>query len=281
MMTKHELALAVTLLLPSLSSSWVLMFRSSSIPKSVLLLLLGDLLLLLGMVFLYWHQHLGDFLSRILNLGEEASLGTWFSSIQWTLVGMLAWSLFRTHLQRKERGSLLLIGFPLVFFAFSLDEVAQIHESLGQIADQHFLGSSYQDSWFHLTGIWMIAIGLPVVICLGFLFFLLRRFFPMKQGGRLVLLGFSVFFLGALGLETISNFFQSSQDWGIVVETAMEEGLEMFGITLLYWGFHNLLSANQAQTGQVREPSTSEAPPLSSTHLPPHKSEDLKRKKTG
>ncbi len=257
------------------------MFRSSPIPKSVLLLFLGDLLLLLGMVAIYWHQHLGDFLSRILNLGEEASLGTWFSSVQWALVGILAWKLHQNHLQQKARGAFFLVGFPLVFFAFSLDEVAQIHESLGQIADQHFLGSNYQDSWFHLTGIWMIAVGLPVVLTLGFLFFLLRRFFPLKQGGRLVLVGFCVFFLGALGMETISNFFQSSQDWGVVFETTIEEGMEMFGITFLFWGFHSLHSNSQAQVGWIVDTSPSKISPASSAQLATPKREDLKRQRTG
>ena len=257
------------------------MFRSSSIPKSVLLLLLGDLFLLFGMVVIYWHQHLGDFLSRILNLGEEASIGTWFSSVQWTLVGILAWRYFQNQMQRKAKGAFFLIGFPLIFFAFSLDEVAQIHESLGQIADQRFLGASYQDSWFHLTGIWMLALGIPVVLGLGVLFFFLRRFFPLKQGGRLVLLGFAVFFLGALGMETISNLFQSSQDWGIVVETAIEEEMEMLGVTLLFWGFHRLLSSNESQGALFFAP----VPPTTHLRTPPPQSplkrEDSKRKRTG
>ncbi|HHI80021.1 MAG TPA: hypothetical protein ENK02_08565 [Planctomycetes bacterium] len=257
------------------------MFRSLSIPKTVLFLFLGDALLLLGMVVIYWHQHLGDFLSRILNLGEEAGLGTWFSSLQWALVGILAWRLHRTHFQRKERGSFFLLGFPLVFFAFSIDEIAQIHESLGQIVDQIVMDSNYQESWFHLTGVWTIAVGLPVVLCLALLFFLLRRFFPFRRGGQLVLLGFLVFFLGALGMETISNVFQSSQDWGLVIETTLEEGMEMIGITLLYWGFHNLLVGNRAETALLPIPP-SEALGQPSASLPhPSQSQGSKRRGTG
>src|SRR5919107_2067650 len=73
---------------------------------------------------------------RIFDVGEERSIPTWFESIQfllcWTLlaVGALA------KKRRSDRYSLHWRVLSIILLLLSLDEVASIHEAIGQQSER-------------------------------------------------------------------------------------------------------------------------------------------------
>jgi hypothetical protein len=57
------------------------------------------------------------------------------------------------------------------------DEVATLHERLGNKLDIFLPGGSRQNTLFSTTGIWMFAIGVPFLALVGFLFLSVRTYF--------------------------------------------------------------------------------------------------------
>src|SRR5687767_14324038 len=74
-------------------------------------------------------------LTVFLDFDGEGNLPTWYSSIQWFCVSTFMGLFAHSNFSIAQRKSWLLPALPLLFLAFSLDEVAQTHEWLGQKSD--------------------------------------------------------------------------------------------------------------------------------------------------
>jgi hypothetical protein len=211
------------------------------IPAVIAMLLLIDLIF--GFLYLSDYaagQPLGE-LTSFIDLNGEQNLPTWYSSVQWFLVaallGVFAWK----NVGMREAGSWLLLALPSVFLFFSLDEVAQIHEWLGDKSDILLPGSDRANTPFFHTGIWMFVLGLPFLAFFVALILSMRAYFRRAPGSLVrMFAGMAVMLAGTIGFETLHNFVDPGSIYG-ALQIAFEETCEMLGATLILWGSYELL----------------------------------------
>jgi hypothetical protein len=193
--------------------------------------------------------------TRFIALDGEANLPTWFSSIQWFCVAALFWLFAQRAWRRGSRRYLALLALPAVFLAFSLDEVATLHESLGGVLDRIIVNRPRLDTALPETGFWFVLIGVPFVIAFIVLLILVR---PAFAGARPAFTklgaGMAVFLLGAIGAEALSNFVVRDTPLG-AIQVMVEEGLELIGSTIVLWGAWDLAFGRaSAANGATMEP---------------------------
>ena len=113
---------------------------------------------------------------RIFDVGEERSIPAWFESLQFLLCSILLAVVAVAKKQRGDRYSLHWSVLSIIFLLLSLDEVASIHEAIGQ-QSEHLL---HRATGFTPSGaisfFWVVpgaAFALIVVLAyLGFLAYL-------------------------------------------------------------------------------------------------------------
>lgn len=206
---------------------------------------LADLSLALAYVLDYLAGHPYGGLSDLLNLDREHNLPTWYSSIQWFCIAVVLGLFAQRNFRLSRRGSWLLVLFPLVFLALSLDEVAQIHERLGHLSDKIFFHTnSRTDTVLPKTGIWMLAIGLPFLAFFAVLIHVTRPYFRATPGALAkIALGMAIMLTGAAGIETLSNFVTPGSIYDML-EVLAEETCELLGSTVILWGGCDLLAGH-------------------------------------
>lgn len=126
----------------------------------------------------------------------------------------------------------------------SIDEIAEIHERLGEMSDALLAGGTREGTIFAHTGIWMFLIGIPALMGLLLLIRLLHDYFSDTPGvttkfiiGSVVLVG------GAAGIEIISNFVRWAS-YAYSFQSLAEEFFEMLGVTIMLWAAVDLLQAH-------------------------------------
>src|SRR5215212_4752314 len=73
---------------------------------------------------------------RIFDVGEERSIPTWFETMQFLLCSILLAVITAAKKQRSDRYSLHWSFLSIIFLVLSLDEVASIHEAIGQLSER-------------------------------------------------------------------------------------------------------------------------------------------------
>jgi len=204
------------------------------IPGIIQLLFLGNTLL----VILYLlNALLGDsasWLTQFLDLNDENNLPTWYSSIQLFLAALLT-GIYVWSLRKESTWKVVLYWLlPLTLLFLSLDEMAMIHETLGDLSDALIPGGSRFTTPFAITGIWMFVIGIPFIMFMLVLGFLIHTFQHWPRRIQILFLGGLGVFLGsAIGIETLSNWLRIGPEY--YLEVCLEEYGEMTGETLLIW----------------------------------------------
>lgn len=209
---------------------------SKSLPPIIAIFLVSDIALcaaylvniLLGQPF--------SKLTALLDLNGENSLPSWYSSMQFFFIFLLA-TVYVCNQFRNKIKSITLAILPAIFLMMSIDEAVQIHEWLGRRSDVLLSGGSRVGTAFEKTGIWILVLGLPF---LG-LFLLwartLKRYVSDNSSLNKLVLGVCIMLSGALGCEFLSNFIGSSF---LEAELIAEEGLEMIGSTVMLWAVYDL-----------------------------------------
>lgn len=217
------------------NSFYLLKAQISKIHFIIILLFFADLALCFA--YLYF-PNIG--IKRFFDLGGELNIPTWYSSIKLFCVSLLAGLFTCRKFNRLDPRSYLLLLLPFIFFTLSIDETASIHEWLGFQTDFILLDSTREESFLAKTGTWMFIIGIPFFIIFLLYMFLIRKYFSFKSY-VIILFGMVIFLTGALGIETLSNFFN---DELMFIQVFCEELLEMVGVTIIFWGFYNLTAIN-------------------------------------
>lgn len=182
-------------------------------------------------------------LTRLLDLNGECNLQSWYSSMQWLCVAILLGIFAYRNFNRSSRRSWLLVALVLVFLAFSVDEVAQIHEGLGRRTDIMLPGGTRKDTPFAHTGIWMFVLGVPFIIFFGWLAYSVRVYFRRTPSAFVkIVLGVAIFLTGAIGIETLSNLVVPGSAFDILENFVEEAVFEMVGSTIVLWGSYELLN---------------------------------------
>lgn len=170
----------------------------------------------------------------------EDNLFTWYSSFLLILAALAA--LVNFWLDGQWHRVLLLryawLGLFLLAIALSIEEVAQIHESLATHASR-WSEKQGSWSWLQVRGKQWIIVYLPgILAATGFLFFTYIRMFQEHRGPRtLALLGL---FLWIFALVLEFFYIDIGLTWGrwwVALESVLEEGFEMFGSTTMVIAF--------------------------------------------
>lgn len=163
-------------------------------------------------------------------MDEEESFPTWYSS---ALLAVTALSLgLHTMACRRRRDGLwgYWWGLAAGFLALSIEEVAGLHETMN---------SAIEISW-----VWPELV--IVALCVGlYVQFLLTL--PRRLAVQFVIAG-AIFIGGSLGVEKATDFYAENSlldTLGYNLWTAVEEGMEMFGV----WLFLRALLHHMAGAG--------------------------------
>lgn len=217
------------------------------IPILIVLLFAADLILAIAPVLDYWAGTPFPRVSNLLNLDSESTLPTWYSSMQWCCAGAL-FALFAMHAWRSRmRGMLCVVALSLACLAFSVDEIAQIHERLGFASDALLSGGSRHGTALRNTGLWPFLIGAPVLAMLAMVVRGMRHIFLARTPRALwqLVAGLLVMFTGALLIELGANLIDPARGHGgfALAQVVLEELMEMLGVTFITWSAYSLLEA--------------------------------------
>jgi hypothetical protein len=190
---------------------------------------------------------------RIFDVGEERSIPTWFESVQFLLCSILLAVVTVATRQRNARYSLHWGVLSIILLLLSLDEVASIHEAIGQQSERLLHYTTGLTPSGAISFFWVVPGAVFVIIVLlAYLRFLANL---PQTTRRWFLFAGALFVLGALGIEMLTAQVVSSSDsiahWiesssgGIVgresasaiptilkgLQTSVEEMFEMLGLT--------------------------------------------------
>jgi hypothetical protein len=222
------------------------MLSQARIPPAILIFLVIDLALGLAYVVNYLAGQPFRPLTRLLDLNGECNLQSWYSSMQWLCVAILQGIFAYRNFSRSSRRSWLLVALALLFLAFSVDEVAQIHEGLGKRMDMMLPGGTRKNTPFSHSGIWMLVIGGPFIIFFAWLAYSVRGYFWRAPGAYVKLvLGMALFLTGAIGIEALSNLVVPGSAFDILENFVEEVVCEMIGSTIVLWGSYELLDKHR------------------------------------
>ncbi len=164
---------------------------------------------------------------RIINLDAEASLPSWYSSMQLLLCAVLlflqSWSALSQGSKQWAGWLFLAVGFVLM----SMDEGSAIHEILGDKINEAIRPAGvFAFGW--------VLVAIPLV---GGVALLLLRFLLLLPRATLLLFLASgaVYVLGAVGFEMVGAKVSEVSGLGTpsyIMVVVLEETLEIFGITL-------------------------------------------------
>ena len=180
----------------------------------------------------------------VFNVGEDANIPTWYSSFTLLLCSILLATIAAAKKRQSDRYTLHWGVLAGIFLLMSVDEVARMHEHVGEVFKSLLEGVGFTPSGFvYFT--WVIPGAVFVfIVALAYLRFLLSL--PRKTATLFLLAG-ALFVAGALGMEMISARLISIygvENWDsipntlkavVAIETAVEELLEMLGIVVFFY----------------------------------------------
>ncbi len=188
-----------------------------------------------------------EILEDLFDVGYESNVPTWFSSVQFLLLGLVCGSIyvFQRELHPEKKFSILWIACALGCFFLSLDEVAMIHETAGSLFERYLEGnetptidSALSDFNSYYWVLVYVPLALPIAIWLVW-------FFSRELGRYRIfpIVGMILFLLGAVGVdyhEGTCSDVDEDQITGIArwIVVEMDSYLieEMLGVTLALMG---------------------------------------------
>ncbi len=173
-----------------------------------------------------------DGLIRIFDLNQEANIPTFFEALILFCIAILLAVIALINIQKKESYRWKWLFFSLLFMYLAFDEAAQIHElftgPVRRFINQDNLGIFYF-AWV-IPGILFL-----VAIVLFFLKFIQQLPIKLKKG---IILGFTLYFSGAIGMELLNGQYAEIHGKENLIYNMMstiEESLEMGGTLVIFW----------------------------------------------
>ena len=229
-------------------------YANTIVRTIVIVVLLITLASLAARFALYmWGQE--EFLQplRILDVGEERSIPTWFESGQFLLCSMLLAVVAVAKKQRDDRYILHWSLLSIILLLLSLDEVASIHEAIGAQLERLLHNITGFSASGAISFFWVVPGAVfAFIVLLAYVRFLAHL---PQTTRRWFLFAGALFVLGALGIEMLTAQVMSSSggiaNWvasssgGIIdrgsasavptilkgLQTSVEEMFEMLGLT--------------------------------------------------
>lgn len=200
-------------------------------------------------------------LERLFELGLEANIPTWFSSVLWAIAAVAAFGCSQLVILKSDKNLWSLIALGLL--TLSIDEVAQIHENIFRIINLFFPKAIQQQiiSNFRATAWPIIASPFLVAVIIWLVVTLRRLLKGSSQAGLLLSLGFFTVVFGGWGLEITTNFLNHGVlEWVWSIENIFEESLEMIGAIVIISGLfaHQHVLADKLRNRDLETPEINE-----------------------
>jgi len=203
--------------------------RFSALLVLVVLVLLANHVIL---QVLHYQWHLGHWVLRdLFDVDEEENFPTWFSAAVLLLCASLLYAIAAKKTRELDRFSRHWLFLSMAFVVMSVDEVAGIHEALNTVTDAP----------------WTIP-GAMIVTLAALFYVRFLTHLPVRTRVAFVLAG-AMFVGGAVGVEHATDWYLESHDFdslGYNLLTAVEEGMEMFGIALFIDALLGYMEAGKA-----------------------------------
>ncbi len=191
-----------------------------------------------------------DALARVSGLGSldrfsldfERSIANWWASMQLALLGStLTLAAFVERRSGRARAAWTLMVGALAAIAFSIDEVATLHEELESLGNARnvipeALGGS--SGW-----VFVYALGALVIIGLtvpGIPSLLATH----RSEALMIALGATIFFLGGAVVEPLGRALPK------YVEVVIEESSELIGVAVMIWATYRLIGPVELRFSQ-------------------------------
>ncbi len=170
---------------------------------------------------------------RLLDVGEESSIPTYFSTMNLFFSSLLAFIIYKCEKIMAQRGAFYWLILSILFLYLSVDEGARIHENFKYF--QNYFGL-FPQLFEHRPGHGWLPYGFILVLIVGFFFLPFLRSLPRRTALYFILSGL-VFITGAIGFEfagtlMVSTGFATTDDFIYDVRRLFEEGFEMYGIAI-------------------------------------------------
>jgi len=186
-----------------------------------------------------------------LDLNGEGNVPTWYASVKWAFAGLVFLGVAWPRFQPKRLSTYPILLVPLLCLLLSMDEVAQLHEQIGQRSDVLLPGGHRSGTLVSRTGIWMILL-IPPACVLGVVggLALAREYEPHRR--ILIRAGYAAlaFVLAAGGVELLSNVVWPQPHLD-VLQVLVEETGEMLAATAVCWAALDLQWASACSTGDI------------------------------
>jgi tetratricopeptide (TPR) repeat protein len=200
-------------------------------------------LLCLALILVFLHilfQHAPRIWNDKFNLNQEANVPTWFAVALLLSVALCAFALHRAQEETRPGrcfAQLFWLGFSLVYVVLSLDEAAGFHEM-----------SVYWAGPIRFA-LFAVVAGAFFAACV-YNFLVLRR--EARHLAGWILPGLGIYFLGAIGLETLNAFLSPLIANFTSLEIIAEEGMELFGTIMVLTGcLAELSRLGDGRLGQI------------------------------
>ncbi len=178
-------------------------------------------------IFVFGHNNVYG-LVPLFNLGQEANIPTWYSSITIFMCSILLGIIALRKKTEMDRYRLHWIALSLIFLYLSIDEASQIHEKSMRLFSQLNFGGVFYFSW--------TIIGIPLVFI--FILVYIKFFIDLPKMTRFLFFISGVLFVGgALGMELIDGWYASIKGENLIyaMMSTLEEMLEMLGIAVFFY----------------------------------------------
>ncbi|NJM97680.1 MAG: hypothetical protein HC800_11450 [Phormidesmis sp. RL_2_1] len=199
--------------------------------KSIFKTLVATSFLIIGLSLIsaffriYFHSNFRG-TAWLFDVSGDTNIPTWYASITLLFCALLLSIIGWIRVQEKERYAkdwLILAG---IFVMLSVDEVATIHEWIGNFVSVPVAKGFLNYGW--------VILGLPLVVLIGLYF---RRFLKKlpSQIRHLFLFAAGLYVGGALGIEIVNAKLEYIFGYDSLIYTlvtAVEELCEMLGVAI-------------------------------------------------
>lgn len=206
--------------------------------------------------YILGHGYLLGFV-QLFDLGTDSFIPTWYASTTLLLCSILLAMI--TYVKRREADRFALHWgiLSLIFLFLSIDEVALIHETIGDTIKRKLSANLY--GFFYYT--WVIpGAAFILIFAAAYLKFLI--YLPAKTRQLFIFAGL-IYIGGALGLEMVNarhDELYGNNNLTYKLMTTAEEFFEMIGIVIF---IHALMSYMVSQVEKVVISITPTTKPLS------------------
>ncbi len=171
---------------------------------------------------------------RLLDVGAEQSIPTYFSTLNLLLSSLLLFIIFIHEKENRHRGKNYWIYLSILFLLLSIDESSSIHEKFAII--YYKFSQSGIIPGLYVTRNWL-PFGLLFIIINGLVLLPFLKLLPTASLYRFLVSGI-IFIIGVIGFEFLGSimiktgYVDSNKELIYLIRRILEEGFEMYGIAI-------------------------------------------------